>query len=165
MLQFSKIKKFLVLVVATVLIAGCDATGGPKQTGGTLVGAVGGALVGSQFGKGHGRVVATALGTLIGSQIGASIGRGMDENDKRMANNNAVQALEHQPDNQVSGWHNPNNNHRGNFMVTRTQEYPQSNKVCRDYVQTVIIDGQSQKLHGRACRDVRDARGGWYTQE
>ena len=155
-------KKFLSVAIAISLI-GC-ATGGPKQTGGTLIGGVAGALAGAQFGKGSGQLVGVALGALIGSQIGASIGQSMDEKDKQMVAQSAYSGLENQPDNSVVTWKNPNNNHSGSFVATNTQQVD-SHKVCRDYVQTVMIDGKQDEVHGRACRDLRDVQGQWIVQQ
>lgn len=160
--MFKKILMILVAIIFLTGLIGCETMGGPKQTGGTIIGAAGGAIVGSQFGKGTGRIVATALGTFIGSQIGAQIGKNMDERDKRIAGNTAANALEYSPDNRISTWRNPNNNHHGEFVVTRTRENKAAHEVCRDYVHTVIIDGEEQKLYGRACRDIRDPKAAWY---
>ena len=91
------IRKLLIAFVSLGLIVsltGCETMGGPKQTGGTIIGAIGGAAIGSQFGKGSGRIVATALGTFLGAQIGASIGKNMDEKDKQLAGKTAAHALE-----------------------------------------------------------------------
>ncbi len=164
-------KKLLTVTVSAAVgvalfigLVGCQTTGGPKQTAGTFVGAAGGALVGSQFGKGSGRIIATALGTILGAQLGASIGKGMDDNDRRLAGNTAAYSLESRPDNRVSRWRNPNNNHNGEFVVTRTVEDNAANTVCRDYVHTVVIDGKREKIYGRACRDMRDTRARWNVQ-
>lgn len=150
-------------LLLVTMLTGC-AGAGPKQTGGQLLGGAAGALLGSQFGKGSGRLVGVAIGALAGSYIGGSIGHSLDEKDKEMAQNTMAKTLETAPDNQVRSWRNPNNNHAGNFRVTRTEEMPANNMVCRDYVHTVIIDGQQEKVHGRACRDVRDPKAHWQVQ-
>jgi uncharacterized protein YcfJ len=72
-------KKALAIGVLTIFLASCGMTGGPNQTGGTLLGAGAGALVGSQIGGGSGRIVATALGTLGGAAAGGYIGKQMDK--------------------------------------------------------------------------------------
>jgi surface antigen len=153
----------LLIIATTICLIGC-ASNGPKQTGGTLIGGATGALIGSQFGKGTGQLVGVALGALAGSQIGAAVGKSMDEKDRALAAQSARSSLEYQPDNRPVVWRNPNNNHSGSFVATRTQQV-NTNKVCRDYVQTVIIDGEQTKVHGRACRDVRDAKGQWIVQK
>lgn len=77
-------KKSLAFVsVAALFLAGCSATGGTKQTAGTLIGAAGGAVLGSQIGGGSGRIVGTAIGTLGGALVGGALGKNMDDNDKK----------------------------------------------------------------------------------
>jgi len=154
-------KSFLVLSLV-VCLTGCH-TGGANQTGGTLLGGATGALLGTQFGKGHGRLAGVAIGTMLGAMVGSSIGKSMDDEDRRMAADSAFNALERQPDNKPVAWRNPNNNHAGSVVIVSTKE--DNNKVCRDYVQTVTIDGQQQKVHGRACRDLRDTQGQWNVQK
>lgn len=155
-----KLKRLIGSLLLVFLIAGC-AGAGPKQTGGQLLGGAAGALLGSQFGKGSGRLFGVAIGALAGSYLGGSLGHAMDEKDRQMAQSTMLNTLESAPDHQTRSWKNPNNNHAGTVAVTRTQEVKQSNMVCRDYVHTVIIDGQQEKMHGRACRDVRDSKGHW----
>lgn len=158
----SKIKVLSIITVAA-LFTGC-ASNGPKETGGMLIGGATGALIGSQFGHGKGQLVGVALGTLLGAAIGSEVGRKMDARDRELADDTARYALENRADHEYSTWRNPNNNHSGRFVVTRTEEYEHSNKVCRDFVHTVIIDGRKENVHGRACRDVRDPRAHWAIQ-
>lgn len=155
-----KLKALIGSLLLVSLLTGC-AGAGPKQTGGQLIGGVAGALLGSQFGGGSGRLVGTAIGALAGSYLGGSLGYAMDERDKQLAQNTMQHTLESAPDHQTRSWRNPNNNHTGTFAVTRTQEMPANHMVCRDYVHTVIIDGRQERMHGRACRDVRDHRAHW----
>ena len=157
--------KLLILLVSSSFLLGCQTTGGSNQTAGTYIGAAGGAILGSQFGKGSGRLVGVALGTFIGSQLGAEIGRGMDARDRQLASQAASQTLESSRDYQAGTWKNPNTNHSGKFVVTKTTEEPANNKVCRDYVHTVYIDGQQQQMVGRACRDIRDSSKTWYVSQ
>ena len=157
------LKKTVSLGLLAVTLAGC-AGQGPKQTGGQLLGGATGALIGSQFGKGTGQLVGVAIGALAGSYIGGTIGYQLDEKDKALAQENMINTLENAPDHQVHGWQNPNSSHSGSFKVTRTQEMPKDHLVCRDYVQTVTIDGKQEQVHGRACRDMRDTRASWMVQ-
>jgi surface antigen len=156
-----QLKTALVLLMVSALV-GCQ-TGGANQTGGTLIGGATGAVIGSQFGKGHGQLAGVAIGTMLGALVGGSIGKSMDERDRQMAADSAYRALERQPDNSTVTWRNPNNNHAGSMRVTSTQE--DSNKVCRDYVQTVTIDGKQELVTGRACRDLRDTKAQWSVQQ
>jgi surface antigen len=156
-------KKLACLSLIAITLTGC-LYGGPNQSAGHLIGAATGAVIGSQFGHGRGKLVGVALGTLAGAYIGGAVGQSMDERDRALAQNAMQDSLEHSPDNAIRGWRNPNNRHSGNFRVTRTVECPEDNMVCRDYVHTVIIDGRQEKVHGRACRDVRDPRATWMIQ-
>lgn len=152
--------KFLITLLAGIFLFGC-ANGGPKQTAGTYIGAASGALIGSQFGQGDGRLVGVALGTFLGGMLGSEIGNRLDARDKELAAQTVNNSLETAPDNKITTWQNPNTGHSGNFVVTHTDEYGSDNKVCRDYVHTVIIDGKKEQVAGRACRDVRDPKAQW----
>ena len=76
-------KSFVVVALTSTLLLTACATGGPNETGGTLLGAAGGALIGSQVGGGSGRIVGAAVGTLGGALIGKTIGRNMDDKNKK----------------------------------------------------------------------------------
>lgn len=157
------LKKTLCVLLMAAGLAGCMNMG-PNQSAGQLIGAATGAVIGSQFGKGSGRLVGVALGTLAGTYIGGAIGQQMDARDCALAQQTMRRTLETAPDNKACAWRNPNNNHCGNITVVHTEEIPCDNLVCRDYVHTVIIDGREERVHGRACRDVRDRRGAWFVQ-
>lgn len=155
-----RIKSLICSILCVSMLSGC-ATGGPNQTGGSLLGGATGALIGTQFGKGHGRLAAVGIGTMLGAMVGGSIGKSMDDRDRALAAKTAQNVLEYQPDNTKRSWKNPNNKHRGNFVVHKTKELRDRNLVCRDYTHTVVIDGETEVMHGRACRDIRDSRANW----
>lgn len=156
-------KKLACSSLLVIMLTGC-VDGGPRETGGKLIGGAAGALIGSQFGKGKGQLFGVAIGALAGSYLGGMLGHKLDAQDRAMAQRTMMTSLESAPDHQTSTWKNPNNNHAGKFTVTKTQELPQDHLVCRDYVHTVMIDGRQEKVHGRACRDMRDRRGEWRVQ-
>ncbi len=137
-------------LIAALVLAGC-ATMGPKEQAGTVVGGVGGALIGSQFGGGTGRLVGVAVGTLAGALSGGEIGRSLDANDRRMMEENAQYALEHDRTDQPSEWRNPDTGHYGTITPKRTYRVA-SGQYCREYQQTVVIGGQEQQAYGHACR-------------
>tara|TARA_R110002095_G_scaffold151786_1_gene131362 strand:+ start:346 stop:579 length:234 start_codon:yes stop_codon:yes gene_type:complete len=74
-------KGLVTIIISVAFLAGCQSIG-PKETGGTLIGAVGGGLIGSQIGGGTGQLVGVGLGTLGGAALGNYIGKNMDDNDK-----------------------------------------------------------------------------------
>lgn len=158
---FMKNRCLSIILVSSLLGSGCSSTDSANQVGGKLIGGATGALLGAQFGKGKGQLVGVGIGALLGAHVGGLVGSKMDEQDKQLANQAAQKTLESVPDNKPTTWKNPNNQHKGTFKVVKTEENKATNKVCRDYVHTVVIDGQEEKIHGRACRDVRDPKAMW----
>jgi surface antigen len=149
------IKKFMISSVAAILIvtlAGCEQGRFTNQDAGVVIGGVAGGLLGNTIGGGSGRTVATVAGAALGAMIGGSVGRSMDSVDKM----NVQSALETQPDSRPSTWVNPNNNVR--YTVTPTKTTSAAGTYCRNYKMQAIIDGKSEFINGRACRN---ANGQW----
>jgi len=144
-------KRFIAIFSLIALLAGTANAAGPKEGGGTLLGAGAGALIGSQFGGGTGRLVGVAIGTLAGALIGQDIGRTLDRTDQVYMQQTAQQTLETLPSNQTSTWVNPDTGNRGAVTPTRTYQAPDG-RYCREYQQTVIVGGQQQQAYGTACR-------------
>ena len=145
-------KKFAVILsVLSLVLSGCAANTGPKETGGTLLGAGTGALLGSQVGHGRGTLVAVAAGTVAGALIGQEIGRSLDRADRLAMERNAQYALEKAKTNQSTEWVNPDTGHSGTFTPTKTYRTNEG-QYCREYSQTVKIGGREQPAYGTACR-------------
>ncbi|MCF6178189.1 MAG: glycine zipper 2TM domain-containing protein [Geopsychrobacter sp.] len=145
-------KKLSVLfVILTLIIAGCATNVGPKEQGGTLLGAGAGALLGSQIGSGKGRLVAVAIGTLAGALMGQEVGRTLDKADRIIMEQNAQYALEHAPTNSSTPWRNPDSGNAGAITPTKTYQ-ASTGRYCREYHQTVRIGGKEQQAYGTACR-------------
>lgn len=145
-------KKFAVILsVLSLVLSGCAANTGPKETGGTLLGAGTGALLGSQVGHGRGTLVAVAAGTMAGALIGQEIGRSLDRADRMAMERNAQYALEKAKTNQSNKWVNPDTGHSGTFTPTKTYQTNEG-QYCREYTQTIKIAGREQPAYGTACR-------------
>jgi surface antigen len=128
----------------TVLLIGCET----KEQTGTLFGAETGALVGSTFGRGPGGHFAGMLGgALIGGFIGNRIGKSMDDEDRRRAAEAQYAAFEN---GQRADWRNPNNGAYG-YVEPRPIYYYQGMK-CREFGQTIFINGKPETMVARACR-------------
>lgn len=134
-----------------LIVAGCTPAMGPKETGGTLVGAGTGALIGSQIGSGTGQLVAVAIGTLAGALAGQEVGKSLDRADRLAMQQNAQYALEYTRTNQATGWRNPDTGNYGSVMPVETYQ-TSAGQYCREYLQTVVIGGQQQQAYGTACR-------------
>jgi surface antigen len=144
-------KGLFLLMILTATFYGCATSMGPKETGGTVVGGVGGAIIGSQVGGGTGQLVGVAIGTLAGALIGQEVGRSLDKADRVAMENSTHQALEYNQSHHSSTWRNPDNGHSGTTTPTRTYKEPDG-RYCREYTQTVLIEGEQHKAYGTACR-------------
>ena len=139
------------VALAGALLVGCQGVG-PKETGGTLIGAGAGALVGSQIGGGKGQLAATAIGALLGGLAGGSVGRTLDAVDRQHLQTATQRTLESAPTGQPGSWHNPDTGHSGT-VVPQAPYYPTpGGEPCREFQQTVTIGGRTEQAYGRACR-------------
>ena len=143
------------LAVAAVAIplGACDTTqqAGQKQTLGTVVGAVLGGFLGSKAGGGEGQLWATGAGAVLGAILGSEFGKTLDANDRVMMERTNQASLEHTRTGSISKWTNPDTGHSGTVTPTLTYKQP-NGTYCRDFTQTVVIDGQSHNATGTACR-------------
>lgn len=109
-----------------------------------------GGLLGSQFGSDAEQLAATAAGTLLGALLGSNIGQAMDEVDRMKAH----QALTHAtqaPVGATINWNNSRSGHYGSVTPVRNGVSSTGN-YCREFQQTVTIDGQTERAYGVACR-------------
>lgn len=139
------------ILVVSFLLVGCSPAMGPREGGGTVLGAAGGALLGSQIGSGRGRLVAVAIGTLAGALMGQDIGRTLDRADQAYMERNAQYALESTRTHQPTTWRNPDSGNYGSITPVETYQTAQG-QYCREYHQTVYVGGQPQQAYGTACR-------------
>lgn len=136
-------------LIVAILATGCQT--GPKQTVGTLAGAGLGGWAGSTIGSGRGRVVAAAIGAGLGALLGSTIGRELDAADERLAGQTAQGAFESSKTGQTSSWRNPDSGHSGTITPTKTYQ-TSSGQYCREFQQTVVIGGKTERAYGTACR-------------
>lgn len=145
-----KILTATAVTMLTLFSAGCANNMGQKEGIGTILGAAGGGLLGSQFGSGSGQLAATAAGTLLGALIGSNIGRTMDEVDRMRAHQALTQATQ-APIGATINWNNPRSGHYGSVTPVR-DGVSSAGSYCREFQQTVTIDGQTERVYGTACR-------------
>ena len=146
----SLIKLSLAAVLAVSLTA-CTQDSGPKQTGGTLIGAAAGGLLGAQIGRGSGRLAATAAGALLGALVGSEVGRSLDRADRLAMARTTHTALETGRSDEPVVWSNPDSGHSGTITPQPAYQTPQG-RYCREYQQTVTIGGRTERAYGTACR-------------
>ena len=134
------------LSFSTLLLSGCSTDSLSKQDIGTISGGVVGGLLGSQFGKGDGKVLATAAGIVAGGFLGSNIGKSMDKVDQQ----EMVNVLNNTKDNTSHSWVDSNNNAKYTMKPSTTEN--SSNKTCRNYTMSVLIDGEMLTQNGVACK-------------
>lgn len=133
--------------IAVATLTSCET----KQQSGSLIGGLGGALIGSQFGSGGGRLLGAGIGAVLGTLAGSYVGKNLDEQDKAKMDRTAQNSLENAKTGQVSRWKNPDTNHSGTFIPTKTYKSTEG-RYCREYTHTVTVGGQTEKAYGTACR-------------
>jgi surface antigen len=144
-------------IVTTVVLLGlslaaCTANSGPKEVGGTAAGAVAGGVIGNVIGGSAGnRLAGTVIGAAVGGLVGNRIGAALDDEDKRRVYAAQVQALEAGPSGTPVAWRNPDDGRYGN--VVPGPAYQANGATCRQYTETIFIDGYPQTARGTACRN------------
>lgn len=142
--------RYIAIGLIALSVTACE-QGGEKQTLGTLLGGVGGALAGSQVGKGKGQLVAVAAGTMLGAFLGSEIGKSLDKADRLALQQTTQRTLESGPSGNVVSWRNPDSGNSG--TVTPQPSYQNaSGQYCREYQQTITVDGKTESAYGTACR-------------
>ncbi|MFC4352949.1 RT0821/Lpp0805 family surface protein [Fodinicurvata halophila] len=142
-------------MAAALVVAGCQQGQGPgtKQTVGGLGGAALGGLAGSQIAKDSSsstRAFATGLGAVIGLIAGSEIGKSLDEADRQRAAQAQQQAAQAPMGEQIT-WNNPNSGNYGSYTPVRDGR-TDDGRYCREFRETVTIDGQTETATGIACR-------------
>ncbi|MDD9879081.1 MAG: RT0821/Lpp0805 family surface protein [Magnetovibrio sp.] len=141
------------VAAAALIVAGCQsgAKDNQKQTLGTILGAGVGALAGSQFGGGKGKLAAVAVGALAGAWLGGELGKSLDAADRAYMERNTQDGLEYSKNGTKTTWKNPDSGHSG--TITPKQTYRKADgQYCREFEQTVYVDGKEEAAVGRACR-------------
>ena len=159
-----KTKIIALALVSTLALAACAQNGGQnawgmgnKQTVGTLGGGVIGGVLGSNVGKGKGQLWATGAGALLGAFAGSEIGKSLDQADQ-MYHQQAVEKAYSAPLNQTINWSNPKSGHSGSVTPIREGHQASTGNLCRQYKQTIVIDGKAETANGTACQN---ADGSW----
>ncbi len=146
-----KLATLAAIAITSLGLIACAENQGPKERGGTVIGAIAGGLLGSTIGKGSGKVIAVGIGAVLGGLVGSEIGKSLDRADQAYMSRTTQQSLESQRTGQASTWRNPDNRHSGTVTPTRTYRR-ESGEHCREFQQTVTIDGRTERAHGTACR-------------
>jgi surface antigen len=132
-----------------------------REVIGTLLGGIVGGIIGNQFGRGRGRTAATVAGVVLGGIAGNAITRDRWCSDRRADayyyNYAYYDAFDTPSYGRRYEWRN---NYSGNWGYVEPIGYTdyQGYDDCREFSQTIYIDGRPQYGRGVACRQ-RD--GSW----
>jgi surface antigen len=143
--------KLAAVAMLPLSLAACGPEGPTKADTGLLVGAAAGGIIGNQVGRGSGKVLATVAGAFVGGIVGSEIGRSMDKQDRILAQQAELAALERGRSGERTHWKNPDNGRYGE--VVPLAPYKRGPQDCRDYTHTIYIDGRPQAMRGTACRN------------
>jgi surface antigen len=140
-----------VLLLLALTLGGCDATSGTGT--GSTPGAFS-APTGLAFGRQDG--AAAGINAALGGLISPKIGAALDDNDRRLAYDAQIEALERGASGAPVAWRNPDSGRRGNIVPG--PPYTKQGATCRGYSHSVMIAGQLEIARGTACRG---SDGGW----
>lgn len=145
-------KSLIAALAVSLFLCACSQSQGwgGGETLGTAGGAAAGGLIGSQIGKGSGNAAATLTGVLLGGFVGNRLGATVDDSD-RAAAARAEQRAYTAPVGQQVTWSNPNDGNKGTITPVR-DGYVASGAYCREFQQSVVINGQQQQAYGKACQ-------------
>ena len=124
---------------------------------GTGIGGLVGGIIGSQFGKGSGKTAATIGGVILGGIAGNAIAKDACKDKRQDAHyyNNAYYDSFNDPDeDERYEWNNPYTNNHGYVSAGEYYDegYQDYDGPCREFTQTVYIDGRPEQATGVACR-------------
>ena len=141
-------KALAITTVAAFAATSCTTmSDNPKTSIGGLGGATVGGLIAAAAGGGG---AAIAAGVIGGGLLGGFAGNYLDQRDKTMAAEAANRAFETAPSGHAVAWNNPDSGHSGSVTPVRT--FQSNGTYCREYQQTVTIDGKPERSYGTACR-------------
>ena len=141
----SKARLKATLVLASGLaLGGCEITGsggGPSDGIGTLTGAFSGSSNGSAMGHSSNAAAAAATNAALGGLIGSRIGASLNDDDRRLAYEAQIDALDRGAPGAPVPWRNPASGRYGNIVPGPA--YDQKGLKCRGFSHTVTINGPS----------------------
>jgi surface antigen len=134
------------LVLGALLLGGCDRTTGIGAGVDSFTGSLG-----SSFGRPSDTAAAAAVNNAaMGALIGAKIGALLDDEDRRLAYQAQIEALDNGSAGAPVPWRNPASGRYGNIVPGPA--YARQGATCRGYSHTVTVAGQLEIARGTACR-------------
>jgi surface antigen len=148
MFRCEAVKAWAILAGALAL-AGCDITGGGGEGPGSLTGAFS-ASTGSAIGRGGNGAAAAVTNAALGGLVGGKLGASLNDDDRRLAYEAQLEALDRGSPGAPVPWRNPASGRYGNIVPGPA--YDQKGVKCRGFSHTVTINGELETARGTACR-------------
>lgn len=138
------------LLLAALALAGCDVTSGQALGTGSLSQAFSAGPVASANGRGEQEAAAAVTDAALGGMLGPKIGARLDDDDRRLAYQAQIEALERGAPGAPVPWRNPVSGHYGNIVPGPA--YARQGSTCRGFSHSVSVAGQLDIARGTACR-------------
>lgn len=143
----------LALLLSALALGGCDVTSGmgPGEGSGTLARAFSGTSLRSAIGLSNGAAAAVnnaAQGTPISSKLGAVL----NDDDRKLAYEAQLQALDRGAPGAPVAWRNAASGHFGNIVPGPA--YDRKGAQCRGFSHTITVSGELTTARGTACRST-----------
>src|SRR4051812_43589187 len=133
------------LLLAALALGGCDLTS-RRAADGTSTGSINSGKAAGDAAAASSALTNVELGRLIGSKIGSAL----NEDDRRLAYEAQIRALETGSPGAPMPWRNPASGRYGNIVPGPA--YDRKGAQCRGYSHSVTIGGQLEIARGTACR-------------
>jgi surface antigen len=148
----------LALLTATVALGGCDITSSESGAGlGT--GALKNAYRSTKSAVGlasEAEAASAVTNAAFGGLIGAKFGASLNDEDRRLAYEAQIAALDRGAPGAPVPWRNPASGRYGNIVAGPA--YDQKGAQCRGFSHTITVSGDIRSARGTACRSQE---GGW----
>ncbi|MDB5566296.1 MAG: LipA a lipoprotein [Tardiphaga sp.] len=144
----------VLLLAATLALGGCDVTGSDGGLGaGTLTRAY--SSTKSAIGLSSESAAAAVTNAAFGGLIGAKLGASLNDEDRRLAYEAQIVALDRGAPGAPVPWRNPASGRYGNIVAGPA--YEQKGAQCRGFSHTITVNGDLKTARGTACRSPEGA--------
>ncbi|MDB5631587.1 MAG: LipA a lipoprotein [Tardiphaga sp.] len=144
----------VLLLAATLALGGCDVTGSDGGLGaGTLTRAY--SSTKSAIGLSSESAAAAVTNAAFGGLIGAKLGASLNDEDRRLAYEAQIVALDRGAPGAPVPWRNPASGRYGNIVAGPA--YEQNGAQCRGFSHTITVNGDLKTARGTACRSPEGA--------
>jgi surface antigen len=143
----------VLLLVIALALGGCNVTansGGAGDGSGLFAGAF--ASPAAASGGANERPAAALTNAELSRLIGIKIGAALNDDDRRLAYEAQIKALESGSPGAPMPWRNPASGRYGNIVPGPA--YDRKGAQCRGYSHSVTVNGQLEIARGTACRST-----------